>query len=745
MTLGNQRFLLKMNQKMKEKIYIRLSPFSRSRKRLYNGSDMRQDSLLNKKTEKKLSPFCLAKLSLLTLSFSLVTTAAFLITPSSSVSAEEDSSYVVPESETVIDSTELSITVLSSAKTDISESLSVRFSSNTAVGYDNGTRNKSVYVVVDDASYDPMGEFGPKEDGTLPEFNAYVYWIDFTGRGAKNETMYIPSVVTQAGKMRLNITRIAETACWKEALVTNKATPTHTADDYNYGAIDAKLQKIAIPSSIETIDEGAFASFPANLTLSFVAASEPATFVSGWTDAAPAQIEWGASHNESSFSVGTSSTKTFGAGKDFLAGYYGEGELDRPLLATYDVVDREGNLLRSNQIQTVEKNSGHAAYYGIGASVGENSTSISVDFDLPANEFVNPSSLVFHNIFSPVFNRVPDDEGKEIIDIKPEMSTFYSGKAKVSSSFRRVELSDLVTVSTGKITTFGNFIQLDAIVDVAEGFYEKLNAATYKTYEDKIRSGEYEPRMQFSSLVAAEYRFYYEGINGEVLTKEGKIGTPVSYFILSSKKPNTVGFMFDMSWVNKMEGDAGTITYQNLIRVELRNFVLKTDIWNISANNYLQKTNFNFHFGAINLMPDGKENTKHVDLILVYLIGSAIYAGVFAAAAVGYYFYAKRRFRNDEFLRVNDKRFLFNSLKNFVGYGLVFLAILTCIARWGIMNTSVVALNPLDVMVIIFVLAGAIFLGFSIKNMVLSIRNMMKRRQFRKLKLDLDKVEDGTR
>ncbi|MDD7202498.1 MAG: hypothetical protein PUH55_11815, partial [Spirochaetales bacterium] len=85
------------------------------------------------------------------------------------------------------------------------------------------------------------------------------------------------------------------------------------------------------------------------------------------------------------------------------------------------------------------------------------------------------------------------------------------------------------------------------------------------------------------------------------------------------------------------------------------------------------------------------------------------------------------------------------SAENFLGYALILSSILFITARWAMLKNTIVVFNPLDVWVIVFTLAGAIFLGFAIKDMVISIKETMERKKKEKLHLDSDIVEDGTK
>ena len=83
-------------------------------------------------------------------------------------------------------------------------------------------------------------------------------------------------------------------------------------------------------------------------------------------------------------------------------------------------------------------------------------------------------------------------------------------------------------------------------------------------------------------------------------------------------------------------------------------------------------------------------------------------------------------------------------LRNLVGYGLILSSLLFIVARWALLQNTIVVFNPMDVWVIVFTIAGAIFLGIAIKDMVVSIKERAERKKKEKLHLDADVAEDGT-
>jgi amino acid transporter len=143
-------------------------------------------------------------------------------------------------------------------------------------------------------------------------------------------------------------------------------------------------------------------------------------------------------------------------------------------------------------------------------------------------------------------------------------------------------------------------------------------------------------------------------------------------------------------------------------------------------------------------MVKDKASFTYTDINALVIRSVLIYTLCFAVLAVAYFFYKKRRYRNDEFRRVKPKQYLKSSIINYFGFGLLTLSIVYIVARFGIMDTSIVAYNPLDVYVIIFSVAGLIFLGVTIKNLVVAIKNNAERKRAIRLHLGNDVIDDGT-
>ena len=653
-----------------------------------------------------------------------------------SVSADGTSApgTTIPAEEEALDDSILGLSVTSSTSTNISQSFRLTMTAKATTGYNNGMKQNNVYVVIDDANYKPSYKPGKGED--LPVYNAYVAWIDFS---QKAETINIPQTVTSAGKFVLNVTAIAETACYTDDVIQEKTEKTGTAEDYGYG--ETKAKKIFVPSTIKRISKGAFAYFPENLSFEFEASALSPEFEDGWTDCPASRMAFNKTAKAKDINVSTSSNKPLGKTMGFIIGYYEKNEYYAPLLASFDIYKKTGELVEKGRVHAMHLKSSINPYDAIGGDVGKKTETLDVDVEMKEDEIVDPDSIVFHNIYLPI--KVKTDTSVTFI---PDLRTAYSLKAEVGKSVSNIGIDAFFATKANRVSTFMGHIEVDLDLIPTEDYYQVVNPTMYEQYEEEIKTGIYTPRVLLYGLRLAMYEVTLKDANGETVIVEGSTETPIDYVLLQNGKTNTIGFTISMDAIDQLNKKGSPkFTYENLVTVNILGFSVKTDLWINSSNNSLNKSDKVFRFAALSLLPDGKAGSNYINLLSTLLLSTAIYLGATILIAVGYYLYCKRRFRNDEFRRVNDKKYWIAATKNILGFGLVFLAVAFIVMRFAIMITTVVTFNPLDAFVIVFALAGGIFIGFAIKGLVVAIRNSMKRKNDAKLHLDKDKAEDGTR
>ncbi|MCR4561830.1 MAG: hypothetical protein K5694_01290 [Bacilli bacterium] len=641
------------------------------------------------------------------------------------VVAEEATVSTDYSQETYLDDDRILFGVNSSTTTGISQSLGLSVSSQV-ITYKNRPQDGNIFVKINDPTFVSESESKVPTDeegnplGDLPIYEGEVYCIKGTKqKRSKDVDVVIPKYLTLQGYFIIHVSGIVSDVC---------ADSSSTADDKW-----KNIANIYIHDEIETIAEDAFKGIPETIGIKCLG-EEKEGWDDKWTDST--NVEYNVEAPESVTSIleqSSTGSYAFGSGENFMVGFHEEGEYYRPLTMTYNILDENDNLVTTDAEYVIPLNSTSRLFDAVGSSVGSISISFSVDIPIEKGLHIDLGSLLFHNVFEAV-----KVDGKWL----PDLTIPYCAIPSVSAQ-TVFNIDEFVSMNIKTISTFMGYTEFGVDVDVKPGIFEKANPTSYIQNRENIEKGIYYVNYSFVALNLARYRVTYR-VNNELKEEVIRVNAPANYdFVTLDKK---TGNILGLSFENSAVGEGFSI--QTVEKIELIGFNIRLVLRTINSSNKestINKSKVDTRFGAV-VLYDKSVNTgvKPVDIGIILIIIAGVYVAIYAAAAVGYYVYSKNRYKNDEFRRVNNKKFLISSLKNGAGFGLVVMSISFIIFRWGLMNNTVVSFNPLDVFVIIFTVAAAIFLGLFIKDVVISVRNNMKRKRNRKLKLDQDIVDDGT-
>lgn len=659
---------------------------------------------------------------------------ASLFSGASSVRADAADEWV-SEKETIIPREELAVTATSSALTDDSQSVTVTFTSKKVEAYPNSSQVKNVYVTPIDPTFDiktvtDEARAAREEQGeefVMPEYECSVYNICYNPNGGSTKnTVVIPDTLIYSNLIVFRVTTIGSDVVFNP----------------DGGDAYGQINKIVIPEHVTTIEAKAFMGVPETVQIYCEADAlneegKP-TYPEDWTDAT---VEYGyalTSQEQSLLSRTAGSKKEFGEGADFFLGMDSE-EFDLPLYFEYQLekINDDGSVtpVEGAHYQALEVQSSNNDYDAVGSNMGVSSITSYVNVAIPKGHRINSDTLVFHNIYRAVAEK--NEEGAYTGRFVPDFEIGPCLSYPLVTYDFVPHFSDFFTMTPVSVATMGQFLQFEAQFERVAwpnefGIYSILQPTVYNTNEANLRNGTLEVRYQFSALDQASYRFTLK--NGTQI--EARVRTPIAY-ILIPKRAYRVGFLLDVS---SYEG----LNYADIATIELLGFSVKADLYKPSTNSIVTKSAYTVRFGSLALFPNVPE-TKHIEMPMVIALTYVVYVVAFVAGAIGYYFYAKRRYRNDEFRRVDNKRYFIAAAKNFVGFAFVLSALLFIYARWGLMRTTLVTYNPLDAFVAAFSVVALVFLGFTIKNIVVSVKNARKRKEALRLKLDQDQDDDGTK
>ena len=701
----------------------------------------------------------------LALSLSALSAGFFHLNAKKAV-AEPATSYTFEnEDPEPMDSEDIASSVKKSTITDTSQSFSVEFSSSIKL-YNNGRYN-NVYVRITDPAFveseakaqsqanidkaQAADNVNREYEYETPTYEASVFKICYqkNAGGNKNPThIVIPEYINflttsvtypaKEGEEKGETVTVYTYRLHVTAIGSGVPFSKNSTMAIEYGSIES----ITIPSSIQTIDDNAFPD-AAEAGINFYCVDseeeiENKAWADDWTDAPAENIHYGRTFDEETAyedlntlytAPVNTSNQEIGKGDNYVLSSYPEDEAlqayRKPLVVEYNYLKDDTRLFYE-----VPLASPTATYDGIGSTIGSMTLTINVDLPKPVNDEVDPNSLVFHNIY-------PATKLDGYVGFFPDItkqSRIIHPKVLVSTP---QYFSDMVSsYETTALSTFGDFTMVKVRFNFNAEAFLKFNHMSYAAHESEIESGALSVRYQLNSISSAKYIISYTGEGNENKSVTLKISTPIS--AVSLKDGAEFGFMINNTEVGP------DFSPERMESLDLFGFSFHLDLYNSVKNNVANNSKVNVRYASLNLYTKEGSNLGIFSIPVAFVIAYAIYVVAYALIAVGLYIYRKNRYKNDEFRRVNKKKYMIETAKNFVGFAIVLSAILFIVGRWGWFNNGVVVFNPLDPGVIVFTVFGGIFIGFTIKNLVMAIRLGRERRKKQKLKLDLDIVEDGT-
>ena len=650
-------------------------------------------------------------------------------------------------------SEEVGVTIAQSNVTDNSQSLSFTFRSKKLVGFATGRKN---YVVqIDDPNFtgDPDNPAADDydvldEDTDLPLFHGFVSFV-MGSTSSNNAEVYLPETMTKAGKFVVKVDRIAKNAV------------TELGEEYEGKNTWSKINNIYIPKTITTVDAGAFMGFAsanAGTKIYYEGTSLPSGFEAGWTDAPEEAIICSkTSYNSAYRSAGTSGSldipDALGRPLNFILGCKEDAtmageEYNRPLVVQFDRVVKENGVEKSRKTIYEElplTNTVGNSYDSCGP-MSAPSYSRTLSYRLAENEEIDDSSIVFHNIMKASPSSIIDTSQTYFLRAsigyseKQNITNLVNYKASINSLFAGFSMFSLTMDKNLSITS--------ARYPQPHSLYLDVKTEMYEQNKLRIKEGLTKIRYSLYNLYNSSYHIIYQG-NGGLKEVVIPIKTVVSNLVLENQKNNVVSILLKDSDIRNMEVEGqkpySDYSINKVKTFELQNITIQMDLLAKSDSgsvSVLGKSQISYKFACITVINNKNINVFNWDLFLIFfLVG---YLVVYSAAAFGVYKFMKEKYKNDEFRRVNDKKFLKKAIIGGLGLGEVLYAIIFIIMRTTFFTSTIVVFNPTDPLLIGFSIAGLIIVGYFIVYLVKAIKVNNERRRILRLKLNEDVADDGT-
>lgn len=265
------------------------------------------------------------------------------------------------------------------------------------------------------------------------------------------------------------------------------------------------------------------------------------------------------------------------------------------------------------------------------------------------------------------------------------------------------------------------------------------NSTTRKWVETNLLnviSGKIYFRYVIKDLNSAKLVVKYLKSNQE-FTKKVDIKSPNPVIELGSVS-NNLKFLVNSKDIDFVGSD-------NILSLGITEATINIHLFNSETKTIVKNTDFLKLFGHIEILPysGNKLSAFNADLFLILFV--VIFTGAYGVAAFLLFLYQKNKFKNDEFRRVKPKQFVKTALASYLGLMLIALAINFIVLRFALFYSSVPVFNPADPFVIAFGVAGAISIGLFIRMFVIMHKQRKAAKETKRLHLDKDVVDDGTK
>lgn len=415
---------------------------------------------------------------------------------------------------------------------------------------------------------------------------------------------------------------------------------------------------------------------------------------------------------------------------DLIFGYYGEDDRNLPLIIQYEVVLSDGKTKETRETAS-RKVSTNNIYDGIGENIGTRTLRLDIDLPLRKGEKVNRDSLKYINIFK------ADRTSKGFV---PSLSDtyYYDGKDTTieSAATKNVDLSQHLYGTIEKISTFGDYSSFSlTITNDREKQYPTLKAFAYKKWKIKIDNGEAYFYDTIPSLKDALFQIAFT--DGSTIERDARDGSLASTMQLKSGKQK---YCILFKGLPKKD-----VAYFSLAHIGFsRKLRYTSSEKDITATEYKARVGrLSFYSG--DPLKCERTSVKETNFTLISIISLVIYLVVFGGLATGVFFYEKKKFRNDEFRRVNNRRFLIHSCIVSASLGVFLFDIFFIKLRSGVFNNTRMVFNPVDNFIVILSVLSIFAIGYFIKSGISSFKNWKQRKEKERLKLDELESDDGTK
>lgn len=387
-------------------------------------------------------------------------------------------------------------------------------------------------------------------------------------------------------------------------------------------------------------------------------------------------------------------------------------------------------------------------YYDAVGAIGQDSFTTKCNIELDPGDTILTESFTFINFFKANATVIDAEKGTYSYDIPRDESGKWDTSAALATTvlfptngLKTYTLDQFAKFDYNGTTKFSGYGSINIKVEnlVTESFYQSLNSRIYRNNSDKIANGTAYIRTRIYVDGNTNYVFYHAG------QEEPEVLTSVSQYV-ELNKTGTLVFTFKGLNVDDIE-DFYFTGYTIYVDIFQDDDDTTGPVRQSAVSFYFSKTSIGAKTisdknGTVVKDTDCKVYHYNVDLIMWLSI--ALFIVAYEGVSAFLYFYWKNKYKNDEFKRMDAKKYYKTNTTGLITCLFLILTIEAICFRTTIINNSLPVYNTLDIYIVVCGIASIIMVGYFIKYFSVQIKNIRDAKRNEKLKLNKNTIEDGT-
>ncbi len=661
---------------------------------------------------------------------------AFNSNISGAYASSRSSTSLIPEGTSELSTTELKAKLLNNTSTSTTKRFGIQFESTQTVSLHDSTN--LCQIGFDDSNF--SGDYrNPWIDESGDKtFNGYAIRAsiaNYKGTSSQELIVSIPETLSYGSQYTINVTALG-----------SDDFPFMDADDYKNEK--NRITKIYIPSSVKKVYDNAFINIPSDvkLEINFENKKDAISFVdeANWLKGEGkdlVKVNYEVTYDGTRNAKVSGTPIYFGEACSFVLGYKGgvvdEKTIPELLLSyEYQVEVDQTVYYKQGTLNVKDANNPYDA-----VSLNQSTFDTEVILDLEFEETYVENSLVFYNIY-PLISKETASGG--FIYFPDTSKPYYAHSIK--SYTIDYDIANVVDYSFKEISTFGEYTNVVTnfervyLGEDQHTLYQEARPQDFKSYSKQFASGAYIIRYRLSNLSTSNYVIEYENKNGEIVKATTKIVSPLPYIVLNAHGLTACSFLIKNSDVAK------DFSADKIRSIKIDTLTINMHIYDVENSSSLGLSNqINCTFGEVYLLTPVTEKIHSFNIVTFILIFTISLIVAFIGVSIALYFFLKEKYKNDEFRRMNTKRYVRTTSIGLLGTTIFALGLQFILFRFLKLNNSFAVYNPLDPYVIGFGIAAFIAFGYFIYFTIRFIKSEKKRREAIRLKLNEDIVDDGTK